>query len=137
MVDAYSKDAGYKANIVLINCGTNDAALAIDPPGAGDRMLVQLENIWASPSMSSTCIMLSTVLPNGNAAVKLHQPTINKVYRELVVQQAAAGRCIYLAEMDSSTGGAQSWINVATDISDDGTHPNVSIFSAPAASWVH
>ena len=114
---------GYKPNVVVINCGTNDAQRTIDPGGAGERMRNVLQDIWGGANMEKTCIMLSTVLPTTNVAGSTNRITINRLYRTLVEQYWKAGKCIYLAEMDPE-GSGNGWISLNSDMDPDGIHPN-------------
>ncbi|RFU26009.1 hypothetical protein B7463_g10338, partial [Scytalidium lignicola] len=95
----FRNSAGYKANVVILNCGTNDADLTIDIPGVHDRMKTILNDIWASPDMADTCIMLSTLIPTNVAAGIANHSPINQAYRTLV-SEFQGSKCIYLADMD-------------------------------------
>jgi hypothetical protein len=127
MVAAFPRSAAYKANLAIINCGTNDAFQDIDLAGAGDRMRVMLNNIWAAADMENTCVILSTVIPPVDPVANVNRQIINEGFRTLVAELFAAGKCVYLADMDPPAPDAgNGWINTATDLISDGTHPNVS-----------
>ena len=120
---AFQSSAAYKANVVIINCGTNDGGLQIDIPHAGDRVRALVNDIWATNGMANTCVMLSTILPTTNPITSVNRITMNEQYRQLVAELYTAGKCIYLAEMDPS-GDASGWIDANNDLI-DGTHPTV------------
>lgn len=112
-----------KPNVVLINAGTNDATQNFAVGNAYNRMRDMLDYIFTStPGVS---IALSTLLPNtlspGNVA------SINHQYRQLVRDQASAGRHIVLAEMHDG------FITMADLV--DTTHPNDTGFKKMASVW--
>ncbi|KAK0625151.1 family 3 carbohydrate esterase, partial [Bombardia bombarda] len=122
LYEYFPNSAGFKANVVLINLGTNDANGNIDVAHAGDRMEVLLSQIWDSPDMAKTCIILSTLIPSKKDAGKKNNPIINRQYRQLV-SDLQSSKCIYLADMDPESGPAAGWLY--NDISDvDFIHPN-------------
>ena len=45
MREYLKRSMGYKPNVVVINCGTNDAQRTIDPGGAGERMRNVIQDI--------------------------------------------------------------------------------------------
>lgn len=117
------RSLAYKPNVVVINCGTNDANRDIDPGGAGERMREVLRKIWGAPDMDTTCVMLSTVIPTTNSVGRVTRLTINEKYRALVKEYWAAGKCIYIADMDPP-GTGNGWISLTADMVSDGIHPN-------------
>lgn len=118
------RSLGYKANIVVINGGTNDVNLNIDVNNAGSRMRGVLDDIWGAEGMSNTCVFLSTLLPTTNPTGALNRLQINGQYRNLV-SELSGSKCIYLADMDPEDGKAgHGWINLSTDMVSDGIHPN-------------
>lgn len=122
---------GYKANIVIINAGTNDANGDVSPSTAGDRMNDLLNALWDADGMSDTCIILSTIIPTNNADGELYQGTINDQIRALIPVRAAEGKCIYLAEM-WPLGDSDPWFDFDTDYlvgESPHVHPNVRINS--------
>ncbi|KAJ3941997.1 uncharacterized protein N0V96_007482 [Colletotrichum fioriniae] len=101
---------GYKANIIIINGGTNDAVRTIDPAGIYHRMDDMLNDIWNSEDMGNACIMLSTLLDTSDEAGAVNRIFINQEYRRLVNDREADGRCIVLADMDPPEGPQHGWI---------------------------
>ncbi|KAK7414551.1 hypothetical protein QQX98_006578 [Neonectria punicea] len=120
--DHFKKSAGYKANVVVINCGTNDAIQARDLANAGSRMADVLNDIWATSGMENTCVMLSTLVPAGTSSWNTNRILINAQYRAQVSRLSSAGRCVYLADMDP-VGTGNGWMSLSSDIGSDGIHP--------------
>ncbi len=88
-----------------------------------------LNALWDADGMSSTCIMLSTLIPSNNANGVVNIPLINSQYRALVTKRAAEGKCIYLAEMWPN-GDSSQWFQFDTDYlttESPHVHPNVRI----------
>lgn len=88
MQAAFQNSKVFKANLVIINCGTNDADDPIDPPNTGARMEAALMDIWAADGMANSCVVLSTLIPTRNANGILYHETINAQYRALVLKLA-------------------------------------------------
>ncbi|KXH49449.1 hypothetical protein CSIM01_03737 [Colletotrichum simmondsii] len=101
---------GYKANVIIINGGTNDAVRTIDPAGIYHRMDDMLSDIWSSEDMGNACIVLSTLLDTSDEAGAVNRIFINQEYRRLVNDREADGRCIVLADMDPPEGPQHGWI---------------------------
>ncbi|RDW68818.1 putative esterase [Aspergillus mulundensis] len=120
----------YKPNIVLINAGTNDCNRAIDIPGAGQRMRSLITDLLSAPDMAKTLIILSTLLPSGNANIAANTPAVNAQYRDLVTAMRSEGRFIVLAEMNADP----SFLDYPSDFSDD-THPNDAGYAKMARVW--
>ena len=122
----------FKPNIVLINVGTNNAN---DNDGVGEAYNLMndiLNEIWTSPDMSNTCVMLSTLLPTNHGTGKAHRLTMNDAYRRLVQDRGVRdGKCIFLADMEPN-GPGKNFLGLDQDVwAEDekgGTviHPNVS-----------
>jgi hypothetical protein len=122
---------GYKPNIVLINVGTNNAN---DNDGVGqayDSMNAILNEIWGSPDMSQTCVILSTLLPTNHGTGRTHRITMNNAYRRLVQDRGVRdAKCIFLADMEPE-GAGKNFLgineNVWAEDERGGTliHPNV------------
>ncbi|KAF7556324.1 hypothetical protein G7Z17_g1541 [Cylindrodendrum hubeiense] len=103
---------GFKANIVIINAGTNDGNTNNDISGVGSRMNNILNDLWAAGDMADTCIILSTLIPTTNTNGAANRDTINDQYRALVTERSGDGKCIYLADMDP---GGEQWLQFDTD----------------------
>ncbi|KAL2820693.1 SGNH hydrolase-type esterase domain-containing protein [Aspergillus granulosus] len=118
-------------NIVLINAGTNDCRLGIDINHAGARMRSLIENLLSAEDMADTLIVLSTLLPSGNAAISRNTPAVNAQYRELVQTMRAEGTRIVLAKM--------SGLLYPQDFTQDGqvddTHPGDTGYATMARIW--
>jgi hypothetical protein len=123
MRSAFQWSAGYLANVVIINCGFNDANIPVDPGNAGIRMRGVLNDIWQYPGMEKTCIILSTLIPTSSQPGASNREEINAQYRDIYADPTLAGNCLYLADMDPPY--ARNWIDINKDITSDGVHPNV------------
>lgn len=104
----------FKPNVVVINVGTNDCARNIDVSNVGTRMMSLLEDLWAQEGMGNTLIILSTLLPSGDATCINNRGLINDHYIVLVRTLRYQGRPISIVNMDD-------WLTI-NDIQ-DGTHP--------------
>lgn len=88
----------YQPNLVLINVGTNDAAQNHDISGAGDRMIQLLDKVFSA--VPNTTIILSTLLPNKNAATEAKAVDISHQFRDQVMNNYAnSAYKILLADM--------------------------------------
>jgi lysophospholipase L1-like esterase len=115
-----------KANLILINAGTNDAVRSVDTGNAYGRMKAMLTDIWNSEDMGRSCVILSTLLDIGDPNAVAGRLVINQQYRRLVNDLSLEGKCIVLADMDPEEGPQHGWINTWGDYNgDDHTHPNV------------
>lgn len=120
-----------KPNLVLINAGTNDAIRGDQNggltfvQGSKDRMKTMIDDILSK--VVDVTVVLSTVLPNGNAQANDYANTINTGYRSLVTAYQAAGKKVQLADMNTG------WITTAE--LPDGTHPNDGGYKKMAAIW--
>jgi hypothetical protein len=123
MRSAFQDSAGYKPNVVIINCGFNDANIPVEPWNAGIRMRGVLNDIWSADGMEDACIMLSTLIPTSSQPGASNREDINAQYRDIITDPALAGKCLYLADMDPPY--ARNWIDINKDITADGVHPNV------------
>ena len=120
---------GYKANIVLINAGTNDARMNLDIPHTGDRMRSLIESLRAAEGGDRMTIVLSTLIPSHEPNTATNRQSINQQYRALVDQMRREGVPIVLADMDpESPASGHNWISWPTDYqhgdAPDDTHPN-------------
>lgn len=116
---------GYKANIVIINGGTNNANAPGEPDleYIHDEMEGILTDIWDYPDSADTCIILSTLLPTTNPNGKVNRIPINEEYRKLV-REYEDEKCIYLADMEPE-GEGKDFLSVDEPIYADPVHPNV------------
>lgn len=111
-------------NVVIINAGTNDGNGNIDLSNVGARMNNVLNALWNADGMSSTCIMVSTLIPTTNANGAANRGNINNQYRALVKQRAGEGKCVYIADMDPN---GQVWLDLNTEYlagEEPKVHPN-------------
>ncbi|KAI0202301.1 hypothetical protein F4808DRAFT_449713 [Astrocystis sublimbata] len=116
---------GYKANMVLINAGTNDCTGNVSISTAGTRMEALISGLWEADGMQDTLVVLSTVLVTTNAKGAENRPSVNRQYEELITRLRARGRPIILADMDYLTLG---------DIG-DGIHPTDAGYRKMAYVW--
>ncbi|KAL5435439.1 hypothetical protein PMIN07_006470 [Paraphaeosphaeria minitans] len=120
-----------KPNLVLINAGTNDAMRADQNGGASfaqgaqGRMKLIIDDIFKQ--VNDVTVVLSTLLPNGDAAANKHVGTINAGYRNLVSSYQSAGKKVQLADMNTGF--------IAASELPDGTHPNDTGYKKMAAVW--
>ncbi|KDN64661.1 putative GDSL-like Lipase/Acylhydrolase [Colletotrichum sublineola] len=113
-------------NLVLINAGTNDCVQDYDTDNASARMLEMLDYLWMISTRAT--IVLSTLLPNGNATTEACVLRVNGQYKSLIAQQQALSRKIVLADMHSDQGP------LASDLV-DGTHPDDAGYVKMANVW--
>ncbi|KAL1608357.1 hypothetical protein SLS60_003298 [Paraconiothyrium brasiliense] len=120
-----------KPNLVLINAGTNDALRADQnggvsfAQGAQGRMKDMIDDILSL--VPDVTVILSTLLPNGNAAANNYAGTINAGFRSLVTSYQSAGKKVQLADMNTG-------FIVQSDLP-DGTHPTDAGYKKMAAVW--
>lgn len=120
------KSLGYKANVVIINAGTNNANQGWDLPNTSKTMEAILTDIWGADGMEDTCVILSTLLPTTNAKGKKNRLGINDKYRNLV-KAYAKKKCIYLADMETKGELADFFgLNKPLWADNPKVHPNVS-----------
>ena len=114
----------YQPNLITINAGTNDG----QQDGSGQAR-VDMDGLIDDCFANSpgTVILLSTLLPNGNAAEAIQE--INTGYRNIVSRRQGAGQKILLAEMDDG------FITFEDDILSDNIHPTRLGSQKMAAVW--
>jgi lysophospholipase L1-like esterase len=115
-------------NVVLINCGTNDAdpSKNEDVFGTADRMRLVVEHLL--DSVEGTTVVLSTLLPHRQAANNANVNIINDGYRAMAAALAGEGKKVVLAEMNNGIFVPEE------DYSDD-LHPNEQGAAKMAAVW--
>lgn len=115
-------------NVVLINCGTNDADPNRDEdvPGTADRMRAVLEHLL--DNVEGVTVVLSTLLPHKVAENDANVDIINEGYRSLVTDLAGQGQKVVLAEMNNG------FFEPDEDYSDD-LHPNEQGAAKMATVW--
>ncbi|KAF1817154.1 hypothetical protein P152DRAFT_9677 [Eremomyces bilateralis CBS 781.70] len=111
-------------NLILINCGTNDAA-GDNVPTTGDRMKLVLDHLYNK--VDNVTIILSTLVPRLDESAA-DTSSISAQYRTLASNYAAAGRKIILAELGSGL------FDSSTDYYDK-IHPNDKGAAKVAAVW--
>jgi lysophospholipase L1-like esterase len=113
----------YRPNLIAINAGTNDGQQ--DGP---DQAPVDMDGLIDDCFENSpgTVILLSTLLPNGNAPEATRE--INTGYRDIVSRRQAGGQKILLAEMDDG-------FIALDDILSDNIHPTRLGSQKMAAVW--
>ncbi|KAL3436158.1 hypothetical protein BDV09DRAFT_194284 [Aspergillus tetrazonus] len=82
--EAAKNSLAYKPNIVLINAGTNDCDINVEPDKAGQRMSNLIETLINAPDMDNTLIVLSTLIPSGSTSVEANRASVNARFRALV-----------------------------------------------------
>lgn len=116
-----------KPNVVLINCGTNDA----DPnnnqdiPNTPKRMEDVLNHLY--DNIEGVTIILSTLMPRKDSS-NSNVDIINPGYRDLVRQFNSTGHKIVLAEFNNG------FLDLDTDYFDN-IHPNEKGAAKLAAVW--
>ncbi|TDZ37473.1 Multidomain esterase [Colletotrichum spinosum] len=113
-------------NLVLINAGTNDCVQDYETANASARILEMLEYIWSTSRRAS--VVLSTLLPNGDAAREVCVQDLNEQFKKLVEEQQAKSKKVVLVDMHSDRGVQQSDLV-------DGTHPDDEGYAKMAALW--
>ncbi|KAH8883564.1 hypothetical protein GQ53DRAFT_732005 [Thozetella sp. PMI_491] len=123
----------YLPNVVVINAGTNDIITSDNVATAGDRMRTLVEGFWNN-GMPSTTIILTTLIPNGDATAETNRAIVNPQYRQLVTTLRSQGRPIVLADMDPPSGPRHGFLSYPSDyFSGDTTHPNDGGYKKMAA----
>lgn len=119
---AQSSIPKYQPSVILINVGTNDGQT-----GGADQAPNNMEALLDTCFEESpgTVVLLSTLLPNGNAPDAIEQ--INRGYREIVARRQSQGQKILLAELDDG------FITIH-DVWDE-VHPTVGGAKKMAAVW--
>ncbi|KAK3947731.1 carbohydrate esterase [Pseudoneurospora amorphoporcata] len=115
-------------NVVLINCGTNDADTSTNHQvvaSTGERMRGVLNHLF--DKIGNVTIVLSTLLPRKDG-YNDNVNSINTQYRALFQEFAAAGRKIVLAEFNDG------FLDLQTDYFDN-IHPNERGAAKLAAVW--
>ncbi|RYP60769.1 hypothetical protein DL771_010388 [Monosporascus sp. 5C6A] len=113
----------YKPNLVLLNCGTNDAVQNNDLDNVGRRMEAMLKTVFdASPGV---VVILSTLLPSRDHDARVTY--INEQYRALVGKLLNDGYKIQLADMHDGY--------ITLDEIWDGTHPTAEGALRMASVW--
>lgn len=113
----------YQPNVITINAGTNDGQQ--DGPGQAPADMDGLVDD-AFANSPGTVILLSTLLPNGNAPQAISE--INAGYRDIVSRRQGEGQRILLAEMDDG-------FITLDDILSDNIHPTRLGSQKMAAVW--
>jgi lysophospholipase L1-like esterase len=117
-----------KPNLILINCGTNDANPDNhqDVARTGARMKAVLNHLY--DSVDGVTIILSTLVPYKQEEANDNVDLINVQYRSLVERLSGEGRKIVLAEMNNG------FLDTSTDYF-DAIHPNEKGAAKMAAVW--
>lgn len=128
MIGASNNSIFRKPNVVLINCGTNDASPSNkqNVPETATRMEAVLNHLY--DKIENVTIILSTLMPRRDAAADANVNIINPGYRSLVQRFDSAGRKIVLAELNNG------FLDTNTDYFDD-IHPNEKGAAKLAAVW--
>lgn len=92
----------------------NDMAQDYEVSTAHLRLATLIDRIFEV--VPSTAIIVSTLLPNANAATEANVLVFNKNLVDVVAQRATSGKKIALVDMSSG------WFSLA-DLEADGTHP--------------
>ncbi|KAM0209842.1 hypothetical protein ACHAQD_011019 [Fusarium lateritium] len=116
---------GYKANVVLMNVGTNDANQGL-VSGAGSRMEALLNDLWGADGMSKTYVVISSVLRRNDAKAESNRKQINEQYKELINRLRSSGKPINYVDIDIP-------LNELTD----GIHPNDARHKKMAIKFWH
>jgi lysophospholipase L1-like esterase len=101
-------------NLVIIHVGTNDAGQNYAIDTAADRLGSLVDRILSA--VPGTVVLVSTIIPNGNAATEANIEILNAGITVMVQERSAAGKFVYLADMHTG------YITTA-DLNADGTHP--------------
>lgn len=99
--------------------GTNDALQDYEVSTAQDRLGAVIDRI--NSALPNTVVLVSTMIPNLDAATEANIETINAAMPAMVKQRADAGALVYLADMHNG------YITDADITQSDGTHPNDGI----------
>ncbi|RYP85137.1 hypothetical protein DL769_001041 [Monosporascus sp. CRB-8-3] len=113
----------YKPNLVLLNCGTNDAVQNNDLDNVGKRMEAMLKTVF--DSSPGVVVILSTLVPSRDHDAKVTY--INEQYRALVRKFLNDGYKIQLADMHDGF--------ITLDEIWDGTHPTAIGALRMASVW--
>lgn len=106
-----------RPNIVTLLVGTNDMVQNI-AAGAPARLGKLIDDVLAWPTL--TLVVVSTLPPNGNAAVNDRVKAYNAAIPAVVKQRADAGRSVIMVDSFAVVGVADLV---------DGTHPNDAAYA--------
>lgn len=95
--------------------GTNDAIQNYEVSTAQNRLGTMIDRI--NSALPNTVVLVSTMIPNLNAATEANIETINAAMPAMVKQRSDAGALVYLADMHTG------YITDADITKSDGTHP--------------
>ncbi|KAK0761499.1 hypothetical protein N5P37_006451, partial [Trichoderma harzianum] len=117
-----------KPNLILINCGTNDAnpKTGQDVDGTAARMELLLNYLYEE--VEGVTIILSTLIPYLENEANNNVNKINPTYRDLYKRFRDAGKKIGLAELNNG------FLDTSTDYHDT-MHPNEKGAAKLAAVW--
>lgn len=99
--------------------GTNDALQDYEVSTAQDRLGAVIDRI--NSALPNTVVLVSTMIPNLDAATEANIETINAAMPAMIKQRADAGALVYLADMHNG------YITDSDITQSDGTHPNDGI----------
>ncbi|KIN00783.1 carbohydrate esterase family 3 protein [Oidiodendron maius Zn] len=114
-------------NLIIIHVGTNDALQNYQVSTAQDRLGAMIDRI--NSALPHTVVLVSTLIPNLNAAAEANIQTINAALPAMVKQRTDAGALVYLADMHNG------YITDADLTQSDGTHPNNAGYVKMANVW--
>ncbi|KAJ7806930.1 lipolytic enzyme, partial [Mycena olivaceomarginata] len=100
-------------NIVTLAAGTNDMLQNVAPADAPARLVTAIQDIL--DASSATLVVVTTLLPNGNAAVNTRVNTFNAALPGVLQQFTDSGSPVILVDAHAV---------VAVGDLADGTHPN-------------
>ncbi|MFI5914456.1 SGNH/GDSL hydrolase family protein [Dactylosporangium sp. NPDC051541] len=124
--DAWIAAAGVTPpDVVLLNAGTNDMIQNYDVANAPARLSALIDQILrAAPAAT---VMVSTLVPNRDAAVNARVTAFNAKVPGIVQAKAAAGQRVRLVDFYANLAPA--------DIGADGIHPTDDGYSKLANAW--
>jgi hypothetical protein len=105
--------------------GTNDAIQNYEVSTSQDRLGAMLDRVHSA--LPETVVLVSTLIPNLNAATQANIDIMNAAIPAMVQQRADAGELVYLADMDNG------YITDADITTSDGTHPTDGMRTAYSA----
>ncbi|KAH7325665.1 hypothetical protein B0I35DRAFT_347595, partial [Stachybotrys elegans] len=130
-----ARSLGTRANVVIIQAGTNNARGSVGVTTAGAAMKEMMWDIWNAPGMSDTCIFVVTLLWTDHHPGETNRLAMNDQYRTAVSELRGApyNKCAYLADADPPRNSpGYDWISRQHIL--DGIHPNDEGFRK--MSWV-
>jgi len=124
--------AEVKPDVILIMLGANDVNLALDLPGAPDRLKTLVQNIYELPGAGNPTVFLATITPNRTDEPQdpINVAAFNAAVPGVVANLIAQGRDVRLVDQFTPINN-----DYATNMRPDNLHPNATGNDVMAQQW--